>query len=425
MHKFVRDPVVEGRRCLREIPVFRTLVALLLVTGRAVAQRESAPVTLHEALEMAKQSAIVRAADGGVIEAEANLRAASLPFRDNPELEIDAGPRRRPSSGTSLQRTLVLEQPFELGGRRQGRVARARADLAAAIADRDVAVRQFLREVALAYIEAVDAEGRARLAQENQTIAAELLHIAERRFAVGDIPILDVNLARVALAQSRSDLLVAEGLRERAGTRLKARLTWPPSSPLPLEPADSERLPSLEWSALADRSETPEVRRREAEVRQAEADLQVAAGMRWPNFALRAEESQEEDSHILLGGVRFSLPIFNRGAGERAAAKARLDRARLELGIAQQTALADLRGAFAQYQRQRAAVEELRLNAAPLLADNVRLAQRSYEVGEIDLAEVLIIRRETLDARSRYLDRLREAEETAVDLQSRAGWIAP
>jgi hypothetical protein len=46
-------------------------------------------------------------------------------------------------------------------------------------------------------------------------------------------------------------------------------------------------------------------------------------------------------------------------------------------------------------------------------------------VGEIGLAEVLTIRRETLDARTRYVDRLREAAETAVDLKSRAGLLMP
>jgi outer membrane protein TolC len=57
--------------------------------------------------------------------------------------------------------------------------------------------------------------------------------------------------------------------------------------------------------------------------------------------------------------------------------------------------------------------------------DNVQLIERSYEVGEIDLAEVLTIRREILDARTRYLDSLREAAETALDPKSRAGMFVP
>jgi len=160
-------------------------------------------------------------------------------------------------------------------------------------------------------------------------------------------------------------------------------------------------------------------------VRQAEADLRVAHAMSWPSLALRAEESKEEESRILLGGVRFSLPVFNRGQGERATATARLHRARLELDITQKNALADVSGVYAQYLRQRAAADELRLNAIPLLADNIHLTERSYEVGEIDLSDVLTLRRETLDARTRYLDRLREAAETVVDLESRAGMLAP
>jgi cobalt-zinc-cadmium efflux system outer membrane protein len=156
-------------------------------------------------------------------------------------------------------------------------------------------------------------------------------------------------------------------------------------------------------------------------VRQAEADLRAASSLRWPELALRAEESREDESRIFLGGIRFSVPLFNRGQGEHATAAARLQRAQWELQVARQNAIADAAGAYAEYTRRRAAAEELRANALPLLADTVHLTERSYEAGEIDLAEVLTVRREALEARSRYLDRVRDAAEAAVDLQARAG----
>jgi cobalt-zinc-cadmium efflux system outer membrane protein len=93
------------------------------------------------------------------------------------------------------------------------------------------------------------------------------------------------------------------------------------------------------------------------------------------------------------------------------------------LEVARQNAIGDAAGAYAEYTHRRAAAEELKANALPLLADTVHLTKRSYEVGEIDLAEVLTVRREALDARSRYLDRLRDAAEAAVDLQTRAGMM--
>lgn len=398
-------------------------LALVLVAGRTLGQTENGSLTLRDALERARQSAVIAAADAGVAAAEANLRAESRLFHDNPDLEIDAGPRRSPAR-TSMQHTESIEQALAIGGRRGARIARARADLAASTAERDVLVQEYLRDVALTYIDAADAGARVRLAQENEAVARELLHIAERRYAAGDIPILDVNVAKAALSQARSDLLLAEGAEERALASLKARLGMPRTALLTTPPDSVSGIPALELSQLVERAATnPEVRRLEAAVRQAEADLRVARAMSWPDLAIRAEESKEEESRILLGGVRVSLPVFNRGQGERATATAQLHHAQLELDIARRNAVADVSGVYGQYLRQRAAADELRLNAIPLLADNIHLTERSYEVGEIDLADVLTLRREALDVRTRYLDRLRDSAQTAIDLESRAGLL--
>jgi len=397
-----------------------TLIVLLLAATLR-AQTVETIVTLQDALARARQSPAVTAANAGVAEAEANLRAESRLLRDNPSLEINAGPRHSPTA-TTIQHSVAAEQPFEIGGRRAARIARAQADLEAANAERDATVQQYLRDVALAFITAADSDARLRLAKENETIAAELLHIAERRFDVGDIPVLDVNVAKASLSQMRSDLLVAEGAQERAAVILKARLGLPRTAALATagDLAGATDAPTL--PLLLERAATsPEIRAIVARVRQAEADLQAARSLRWPDLALRAEESREEEARILLGGVRLSLPVFNRGQGERATAAARLQRAQLELDVARQIAVAEAEGAFAEYTRRRTAADELKNNALPLLADTVHLTVRSYEVGEIDLAEMLTVRREALDARARYLDRLRDAAEAAVDLQTRAG----
>jgi outer membrane protein TolC len=59
--------------------------------------------------------------------------------------------------------------------------------------------------------------------------------------------------------------------------------------------------------------------------------------------------------------------------------------------------------------------------ALPAIADNEALARRSFEVGEIDLGELLQVRREILETRLAYLDLLLAARLAAVELETKAG----
>jgi cobalt-zinc-cadmium efflux system outer membrane protein len=71
--------------------------------------------------------------------------------------------------------------------------------------------------------------------------------------------------------------------------------------------------------------------------------------------------------------------------------------------------------------RRIAAVRVLEADAIPGLDDNEQLSTRSFEVGQIGLPELLLIRREILDTRSQYLDALLEAALARTDLDASAG----
>src|SRR5438128_351461 len=56
-------------------------------------------------------------------------------------------------------------------------------------------------------------EGRERLklAREAEEAAASMAHSTQRRFEAGDVPVVDVNVTRVALARARAEVAGAEG----------------------------------------------------------------------------------------------------------------------------------------------------------------------------------------------------------------------
>ena len=83
--------------------------------------------------------------------------------------------------------------------------------------------------------------------------------------------------------------------------------------------------------------------------------------------------------------------------------------------------MSEIESLYATSNARQAAVAAFEQDALPGLDENEVLVQRSFDVGQISLPELLLIRRELIDARLDYLDRQLEAAETAVTLDAAAG----
>jgi cobalt-zinc-cadmium efflux system outer membrane protein len=81
----------------------------------------------------------------------------------------------------------------------------------------------------------------------------------------------------------------------------------------------------------------------------------------------------------------------------------------------------EVRAAHDAYSRRLAAVGVLETDAIPGMDENEALTTRSFDVGQLGLPELLLIRREILDTRSAYLDALLEAALARIDLEASAG----
>ena len=118
--------------------------------------------------------------------------------------------------------------------------------------------------------------------------------------------------------------------------------------------------------------------------------------------------------------MTVTLPMFSKGQEQRAVGSARAARLRAELDAARSRVQIEVRAAFDAYNRRLAAVRMLETDAIPGLDENEQLTTRSFEVGQLGLPELLLIRREILDTRSQYLDALLEAALARIDLDASA-----
>ncbi|WPB82215.1 TolC family protein [Archangium violaceum] len=395
------------------------LVTVLLWPRSGAAQPSE--LTLEEALSLARQRApALLEAAGRVAEARGPVAGTSPLLHNNPTLALEAGPRTLATGEQAPNVVVGLSQPVELGGKRGSRLEAARAGLARETALQRDTERRVLGEVEATFLRVLHARERLRLARAAEEAARDFAQSTQRRFEAGDVPVVDVNVARVALARARADVASAEGAE---AAQLGALREW-----LGL-PADAQLSPRGDLSALAagpvelppSLPERPDVTALTAELEEARADQRLGEGSAWPDLNVGVRYENEGDERVFLGTLGVSLPLFARGQSARVSGEARVRRLQVALEAARRAQAVQVQAALAQHRKDREAVELLEGEALPLLADNELLARKSYEAGEMGLAEFLLVRRDVLDARAEYLARLLQAALSRVQLTVQSG----
>ncbi len=391
---------------------------VIVVSSRAAAQ---SPLTLEQVLQIVRDRApAVAVARARVAEAEARLAGARVRLQDNPVIVAGAGPRAGASTDVDID--LGIEQQFDLRGSRAARIAAAQAAVERERGIADVVIRASLRDAAIAFVNVLQREREIAILEGAQAVTRDVLRAAERRYEVGDIAVLDVNVARAADARATSELRSATAARISAAGELAALIGISPAGLVTAGDLGMPALPAIDQvrAALLAR---PELRALDAERREAEADLRLGEAQRRVRLGAAARYEREEGDQIFLGGLTVTLPAFSTGQELRLAATARARRVDLERAAVRQGAEVRAEAAAAALQQEIAAVQVLEQQALPQLEENESLARRSYETGQISLADWLVLRRELLDTRREYLEKLRNAAVARIELDAIAGLL--
>jgi cobalt-zinc-cadmium efflux system outer membrane protein len=410
--------------CLRQhrtcIIVFAVLASALLVSPasaqkRALGADDVGPLTRDRVIELAKsQAPPVRIAETQVEESRGQLVGAQIFARENPVLEGLVGPRWATDRTTDVEATLAL--PIELGARRPRRIAVAKAAIERnqhLVAD---AQRVTVGAALAGYYRVLHAEARLALARERKALADELLQTAVARQRAGDVATFEVNLAEGEQSRAESEIEseAANVARERAVLAALLGLSSGGSLAIEGDLKDRSLFERIPDDATA--AERPDVKAGKAQMAESNAEISLADTARLPDISFRVTYAHEEDADIVLGGVAISLPLFERGQGDRLAARARRNRAVIELQARENAASAELEGARAAFQASVLAVRRLEEKGLPRAIENEAMARESHRTGKIDLSAFLLIRRDALETRREHVDRLLEAALAGVDL---------
>ncbi len=399
----------------------RLACAALMLAFAYPAQAGPLNIDLRTAVTRARERAPEAiAALARIGEARAQRVGAGVLFTQNPEVQVGGGARFGDPRTLALQAQVT--QPLE-PTRRGARIDVADAGIVQAQATSDAALRRLSYEVATVFLEARFADLEVELAQRNVEVATHAADAADRRRKAGDITDLDVNLAKIALGRSRSALSAAQSERADAVGRLGVLIGAQPDDVIALvgdlrpEPLTLDAL----RGSVASRAD---VRALEAEASVARAEGSLANVNGRPDVGLWFGYQLDETDTILLGGLTFTLPFWNRAQGDKAAARAKLRRAEMERAAVVGSASRQLVDAFDAYTRARESVEVFDRDVVPTLADSEKLLERSIETGQIAVNDYLVARQEILNGRREHLERQLQLAKAASTARFVAG-VAP
>lgn len=404
-------------------PLF--LLVALGAPSTLLGQQRSDPmeITLEDAVARAVASSPrVAAAEGTVYAAEGRRAQATWPFPSNPTVEFERTRRRAPA-GEVYDVGWRFSQTVQLSGSSLRERGAAGSRIRASRAYVDDATRVAALETRLSYTTLHLAERRAELTASSAALAEELAELARRQLDAGQINVLSFNTAALEAARARSlaDRFDAE---QRVAQAELARLLGEEgrrsvaTTALPVLPVTGA-LPTAEGLVASAMGRRPDLQAATLEASAATDDLSASRRSRVPNLDLAVFEGQEGGTDDLLGlSLGLSIPLFQRSQAEVGAARTEETAARARSDAALRAIRSEVEGWAERYRgalrAERRFAEELLLASR----ENVELAGRAFEEGELSVADVVVFRSTALAAQLEYLDVLAEAYEAWFELSA-------
>lgn len=423
-------------RSLRSLALSTSTCLLLggaanaLFAPHAMAQT-AAPLTLEDAIARAVEAdAGLQAASAGVDAAHGGLRQARA--RPNPELsaEVENFNGRNELRGfDGAETTFSLSQEIEIGGRRGARVQLADRELHGAELERVVRGLDLIRDVQMAYFDALAAEEMVQIARERLETAEALNASVSRRVSAARDPLMAGARAEAGLAEARIALARAQAEAATARAALASHLGG--DTGFSLIPADFALARTIGHAHEDPSDSNPDLARLSAARDRADAAIRVERSLAWQNPTLSFGYRQfaaDNDEGALVAGVSIPLGVFDRNQGSVARARAEQRRAAFDLEAGRRA----LTREFAALQRaiatEAAAISATEDEVIPQAERALALAQDGYNRGAFSYLDVLDAQRALTDARQSRVDALRSYHnnEAALDrLTARFGQMLP
>lgn len=328
-------------------------------------------------------------------------------------------------SGTSSSIGAGVSWEADVWGRVQAGASAADESYRASIADFEFARQSLAAGVAKGWYLATELYLQEQLAREVVDISAETLRLVEAKHRVGQVTMQDVYLARADLNTAEDAQRQALGGQQQAQRALEILLARYPSAEIrtaaelvPVPPPVPAGLPV----DLLERR--PDLQASERRVAAAFFLAEEARLAKLPSFNLNASVGSSNSVNELVGnlGAGFVAPLFTGGALEASidAANADQQAALADYALVVLNALEEVENALTQ-ERLLTDREQFLAASAKNNESAWKLAQKRYEVGEIELLSVLQMQSRWVGSRIALLHVRNERLAQRIDLHLALG----
>jgi len=391
----------------------------VLLAGSAHAQTPA--LTRQRVADLVKVAPAAQVSKAEVGVSRAAVTAAGIISLENPVVSGLGGVRFNPDGSRTFNGVATVSWPVDLGGKRGARLDAAKSENRAAVGLAEAEQRDLLLGALLQHAAVLRDHRHVAIATERHSLTERLFAAAQRRRAAGTVPELDVALAAMQEKRDASALATAAGDRDGDEVLLFTMLglSGTPS-------VEGALVPEGEPQALAllvkQSGQRADVRAAVASVDAARAKSERERAARWPTVSILGQYSRDDGANIGLLGLAVPLPVLNANRTEVLTSTAELTTAKARVAQSRARADGQVKELYARFLATRAAMDTLAPTAA-LAGRAVNLATRGYELGENDLASVLLVRREAIEVEEKLLETQHAHAVVKIELFTLAGRI--
>ncbi len=421
-------------------------LAVLLVAGALGVHGQPAPVPLQEDststrhLTLVEVLALAEEADTALRAKRAELSAAegaridaSSLLYNNPQASIERRRRSVPQAGMPGEQrnewSAGLSQPLEIAGQPGHRRRAAAASLEARKAEIEDLRARARYEAAAQFHRLLAQQNRLRLDEQALRLFESTALAVSKRKAAGEDTRLDANVATVEAERARNQLALAREQLGDAQADLATRLQLPAG--IVVEAAGQADSPRTQWTRqelLVSADSVPKLKALAAREDAAAARLSLEQASVYPDITVGINVGREGASdareRLTTLSVSVPLPLFKRNDAGIGQARTELEQARIERATEMRGAQALVATLWAKLQSLAVRVERLRSSVLPALQENESLSLKSQKAGQISVLELIVVNRQTLDARRDLIDAELDLQLTRLALEAAAGWPA-